>query len=219
MGFFIAALILLLILIILALKVSVKIIVGDDFIIKLGVGIFRIPLYPRKEKTIRLADYKIKRFKKNLEKSKAKEKKRLLREKSKKSTKAKTKDKANTQPAENKEKRDVVELIGKLREVVIKFITRFGNHLNIKVKRLVIIVATDNAANTAVLYGAVCGGVSCLMELFDNCLHFKYEKDAVVEVKPDFTSEKLTFSADITFSFRVWQLFDIAIRSAWAYFK
>lgn len=220
MGLLIAALIILLILLVLVLKISVKVTAGDDFALRLGIGIFKIQLFPQKEKTVRLADYKIKRFRKNIKKAEEKEKKRLLREEKKKVKKSKTKVKADSKPqGEAKAKKDILGLIGKLRLVVLKFLERFGKHLHIKIKRLIIIVATDNAADTAVLYGAVCGGVKCLMELFENCLHLKYTKDAVVSVSPDFTSDKLKLSADITFSFRVWQLFDIAIRSAWSYFN
>ncbi len=215
MGFLIALLaVLLLILIILVLKVSVRVTSGENYTLKLGVGIFRMTLYPRKEKTIRLSDYEIKKYRKKLKKQEEKERKKLL--------KKKTVKKGNAPAAKTKEapkKRDIMGMIDKIREVTLEFLTHFGRHLSIKIKRLHITVATDNAASTAMLYGAVCGAVTCLLDIMGGSLHLKYAKDAVVSVEPDFTGTKTKAIVDITFSFRTWQLLDIIIRSAWKYYN
>ena len=68
MGWILAAAIVALIVSLFFLKVSVRVIVGGDMKLTLGVWIFRFLLYPTKEKTVKLSDYKIKKFRKNKEK-------------------------------------------------------------------------------------------------------------------------------------------------------
>ena len=62
MGWIIAAAV---IAFLLLLRVSVRAKIDGDMKLTLGVWIFRFPLYPTKEKTVKLSDYKIKKFKRN----------------------------------------------------------------------------------------------------------------------------------------------------------
>lgn len=222
MGWLIALAVVVLILV---LKISVRVRMLDDVALWLGVGIFRIKLFPSKEKNLKLSDYKIKKFRKNKAKEEAaarknKKKKSDKKEKSKEqNTTDKVKKVLDKSSDSEKPKRDIIGLVTKLIEVVKIFFARFGHHLHINVKRVHIIVASPDAATTAMLYGAVCGAVQCLLELLYNCIHLKLPKSEELQVVPDFTSEKLSAEVDITFSFRLWQLFDIMIRSGWTYIK
>ena len=200
------------------LRVSVKAKIDGDMELTLGVWIFRFPLYPTKEKTVKLSDYKTKKFRNK--QAKLEEKKSGKKKKSKKkgSDRKHIASKANMVEAENDDS-DIMGLLGKITSVINVFLNRFGHHLHIKVKRLVIIIATPDAAKTAVLYGAACGAVQCLMELLNDAVHLRLPNSENLCVVPDFTSEKTTAEADITFSFSVYQIFDILIRSAIAYFK
>ena len=214
MGWLIAAAIILLILIILTLKLSVRVKLRDDVSLILGIGIFKKKLLPSKEKEVRLSDYKIDKFRKNKDKHSQKSQK-----KSKKKSATKALTSTEDSAAKEKPERDIMGLISKLLEVVKVLFKRFGHHLRIKVKRVHIIVASEDAATTAVLYGAVCGAVQCLFEFLYNCMHLTLPKSEEMQVVPDFTSEKIKAEIDITFSFRLWQIFDILLRSAWTYIK
>lgn len=217
MGWIIAAAIIALILL---LKISIKVKIVGDTKLTLGIGIFSIPLFPTKEKTLKLSDYKIKKFRKRLAKSEAEDKKKSNKKKTKAQPKHKKIGASQSKSSDTGDsERDIMGLLSKLLEVVRVFASRFGHHLHIKVKRLVIIIATPDAAQTAVLYGAVCGAVQCLMELLYNTMHVKLPKNDDIRVEPDFLSEKITAEADITFSFRLYQALDILIRSAAAYLK
>ena len=216
MGGLIAAAIILLILIILTLKLSVRVKLRDDVCLVLGIGIFKKKLVPSKEKEVRLSDYKIDRFRKNKYKQNEKLKKKT---KSNKKASKKAQNKPQGAASGEKPERDIMALISKLLEVVKVFFARFGHHLRINVKRVHIIVASEDAATTAVLYGAVCGAVQCLFEFLYNCMHLTLPKSEEMQVVPDFTSEKIKAQIDITFSFRLWQIFDILLRSAWTYIK
>lgn len=196
-------------------KVSVRVNASNDVSLTLGIGLFKKKLYPTKDDKIRLSDYKIKKFRKNKQKDNKSKKKKS----DKKSKKESPEKKGDTQKTDEKPKRDIMGFIESLTEVARVLFSRFGRHLRINVKRLYITVATPDAASTAVLFGAVCGAVQCFLELFDNTLHVTFPKSKDLQVVTDFTSEKITADIDITFSFRLWQLFDILIRSAWTYLK
>ncbi len=215
MGWLIAAAIILLILVILTLKLSVRVKLRDDVSLVLGIGIFKKKLLPSKEKEVRLSDYKIGRFRKNKDKQTEKSKRKPKKKKSAK----KALTSAEGSASNEKPERDIMGLISKLLEVVRVFFRRFGHHLRINVRRVHIIVASEDAATTAVLYGAVCGAVQCLFEFLYNCMHLTLPKSEEMQVVPDFTSEKIKAEIDITFSFRLWQIFDILLRSGWAYIK
>lgn len=220
MGWLIALCVLLLLALLLMLRIGVRVKLCDDTLLWLGVGIFRIRLYPKREKKLKLSDYEIKKFRKRKAKEEAKAKRKAAKEAGKRSEKkaADGKDSEGT-TGHTKEKRDISELVDTVLEVVKVFFERFGRHLHIKVRRLCIIVASGDAATTAVLYGAVCGAVQCLLELLDNSVKLKLPKCEEMVVTTDFTTEKTRADVDITFSLRLWQIFDVAIRSAWAYLK
>lgn len=221
-GFLIAAAIILLILF---LKIGVRVRSQGETALTLGVGIFRIPIFPVKEKEIKLSDYKIAKFRKNRARLEAKEAKKKQKKRSDKPTSAEDKTAAAVEAAKRgdteseKPKRDIAGLVETVFELVKVFLARFGKHLHIKVRRLVIIVGSEDAATTAVLYGTVCGAVQCLLELIYGCLNTKFVKDAEVRVEPDFTAVKPSALVDITFSVRVWQVFDMLIRTGIAYLK
>ncbi len=221
MGWFIALGVILLFALLLMLRIGVSIRLCDDTKLSLGVGIFRIRLYPKREKKLRLSDYEIKKFRKRKAKEEAKAKKKAAKkaEKDAKKKKSAVGKASEDVKAHTKEKRDISELLDTVLEVVRVFLERFGRHLYIKVGRLRIIVASGDAATTAVLYGAVCGAVQCLLELLDNSVKLKLPKNEEIVVTTDFTTEKTRADVDITFSFRLWQIFDMAIRSLWAYIK
>lgn len=215
MGFIIAALIIALVMF---LNTSIHIRSDGALSLKIGVGIFKIPLYPKKEKKIKLSDYKIEKFRQSEARLTEKEAKKKLKKKRKTEKKTETTEKSG-ETAVTEKKSDVTELIDTVFTLVKVFLARFGRHLHIKVDRLVIIIGSEDAASTAIIYGAVCGAMQCLIELLDNCFHTKFSRNAEVFVSPDFTAEKTSADIDITFSLRVWQILDALIRTGFVYLK
>ncbi len=222
LGFLIAFLIILLLLFI---RVGVRIRSLGDTSLAMDFGLFSIPLFPKKEKDIRLSDYKIDKFRKNREKSAEKERKKRKKRLSKKSKTAaeKTTEKVEAARRKNRglraKKKDALETAHLICDLTKTFLSRFGKHLRIKVRRVAISVGSADAATTAVIYGGVCGAVQCFTELLDSCTDVKFANNAEIKVTPDFTSEKSDAQIDITFSFRLWQVFDILIRTGIAYLK
>ena len=218
MGWLIALLVLIMLALLLLMRVGISVKLCDDTLLTLGVGIFRIKLFPRREKKLRLSDYKIDKHRRRLEKEEKKKKKKAAKKAEKKQSEKKS-GKVLSEKTEPKEKRDISELIEAVVEIVRVFFERFGRHLHIKLRRLNITVASPDAASTAVLYGAVCGAVQCLLELLYNSVTLTLPKNEEITVTPDFTSEKTRADVDITFSLRLWQVIDILFRSVWAYIK
>lgn len=215
MGFLIAAAIILLILFI---RVGVRVISDGSLSLGVDLGLFRIPIYPQKEKKIKLKRFRIGPFRRELERQEEKRRKKAEKKLAKRKKRADSgKDGECTE--EKTKKRDITGLVSTVTEVAGVFIRRFGKHLRIKIRKLVIVVATPDAASTAVLYGAVCGAVQCFLTLVDGNISVKCPKNSRVEVLPDFTAETCGAFVDISFSFRVWQLFDILIRTAVSYLK
>lgn len=215
MGFIIAAAIILLIMF---FRVGVRVLSDESLSVGIDLGLFKIPLYPAKDKKIKLKRFRIKAFRKDLAKQEAKRRKKAEKKLSKKKNKAAADEDVHSEDIQRK-KRDITELVGTVTDIAGVFIRRFGKYLRIKIRKLVIVVATPDAASTAVMYGAVCGAVQCFLELVDSNLDVKCPKSSQVEVIPDFTSERSGALVDVTFSFRVWQLFDILIRTAVSYLK
>ncbi len=218
MGFVIAAAIVLLILF---FRIGVRVRSDGELSLAIDLGIIKIPIFPKKEKSIKISDYKIKKFRENREKQAEKERKKREKQlaKNKGKSKAQPRDEVAEDAADKKKKRDISGLVSLILELSKTFLSRFGRHLRIKVSRLVIIIGSEDAATTAVTYGAVCGAVQCFMELLDNCMHVKFPKNSEIRVIPDFTKEKTSAFVDIVFSFRIWQVFDMLIRTGIAYLK
>ncbi len=222
MGFLIA---LLVILFILFIRVGVRVRTSGDLSLAADFGLFKIPIFPVKEKDIRLSDYRIQKFRRNLRKERKKAEKKREKQLKKKLKKESLLASENAEQAGGRRDKindkinDTRQLVGLVTDLAKTFLSRFGRHLHIKVRKFVITVGSDDAATTAVMYGGICGAVQCFMELLDNCFHVKFTKTSEIKVIPDFTSEKVDARIDITFSFFVWQIFDILIRTFISYLK
>lgn len=88
---------------------------------------------------------------------------------------------------------DTLETLGMIAEWLGRLFETFSRKLSVKVKKFRISVGTEDAADTAVMYGAVTGASSVLFALLQNKAKFYPAKNT--EIKADFLSGKT--SADI----------------------
>ena len=214
MGFLIAAII---IAAILCLRVSVRITAGDDFSLAAGVGFIKFRIFPAKEKKLRLKDFTSESIRKREEKERRAAEKKA--EKARKKKPAEEKPSVSAAAKEEPEKRDIPALIRKLTRVAGVFLKRFGKHLRIDLRKLNIVIATGDAAQTAVLYGVVIGAVQNLYALLVSSGTLKTTRKSELIVEPDFLAEKPRAQIDLRFSFMIWQLFDMAIRAGVEFLK
>lgn len=188
----------------------------------LRVLFLRFKITPREKKKPSLRKYTLRRYKKSLEKETAKrEKKKKRQEKKAKKSSDKKKNAADSKPKEKPKKsvKDIVELVGLISAVLGGLIRSFGKHLKIKTVRMNIIVATGDAAKTAVVYGAVCQGVAYIMELLYNLTGFTVKRNGEVTVAPDFTAESSALDLKFTFKLRVWHVFAMIFSAGLAFLK
>lgn len=180
-----AGLIFLVVVFILIARVSITIAFCDDegFMILVSLLGIKIVRFPAKEKKVKLSDYSPKKPKK------------------KKKTAPKKKKEAEPQPEKPKKKLSVTHILNIVKELLHDFFGSYSRQIVVKVAKLHIRVATDDAASTAVLYGAVIQGVSYILAILDGINDLKPLKEKDVCVVPDFTSEQ--FSADIKIVLRV----------------
>ena len=113
---------------------------------------------------------------------------------------------------------DVMDLIRKLIAVFSKLIEKLRKKLVIKLQRLNVKIGTDEAAKTAVAYGAVCCATDELLDLMRRFLKFK-EKSGAVSVEADFLSEETDFSVSVDLSLNVAAAIGIVIPTLITYLK
>ncbi|MCQ2428180.1 MAG: hypothetical protein MJ137_07265 [Clostridia bacterium] len=183
-----------------------------------GIPIRILPTSPKKD---RLKDYTPAAMEKKRKKAEKKEKSKA--EKKAKKERKKEKDKQKKAEAEKAGKakkktslKDIEKIIRLITSVVKTAVTRFAKSLRIRVARLHVGVATGDAAQTAVMYGAVTQAVSYLAYLLDSTSTLRYPAKSDVSIYADFLSEKPVLDIEIGLSICVWQVFDLLFRSAGA---
>lgn len=96
---------------------------------------------------------------------------------------------------------------------------RLWGYVDIEVKNLDVVIATPDAADTAILYGEVCAAVNGILAYLANFKNIRTHKGKL-SVRCDFySSESLRFDLDASLSFRLWQLALTALRAVLGYVK
>lgn len=177
----------------------------------LGIPFWR---YPKKKKKIRLSDYTPKK----LEKKKRREARLQDKRKKRLAKKAKRRGEpsAGSTPAK---KRGLLENLGLIREILTVLIGKSAKHIRVHADRILINVATDDAAKTAILFGAVNQAVVGILELLDQTQKLSVSRSSTISVKADFAAQKSTADISITLSLRVWQILKVLFHTALQYTK
>ena len=87
--------------------------------------------------------------------------------------------------------------------------------MRIKVARFKIKIATEDAALTAVTYGAVSQIINVLLPILSTVKNFDLPKRKNFDISADFTTTTPEIDVKVSFSLRVWHFADIGIRSLW----
>ena len=222
------------------IRATVTIEYKDDVALSVKVLFFNIKILPKKKKKpLDYSKFSAKKLRKLLKKQEEKEKKKALKKARKKAKKeekkaAKKEAKAAKKAADKKlrrrnpeeffrhraeekaKKRSLSDILSLIKAVLEVVVTRFRKHFRIKITRIRITVATGDAAKTAIMYGAISGGVAAILEVLDRTMNVKYAKpeDYDVGVDADFLGEKTVADIKIAFSLRVKDVFDIIFRAA-----
>ena len=194
-------------LLLLFIPVRLSLVFRDDLSISLSYLFLHFPLYP-KEKEVRLSDYTPRKLRK---------KKRKLKEKRKRKA-------AAAPPATAQQKKSEKPLEKRLRQLrlVISILKNVYKKIlravHIRVKRLYVKIATDDAAKTALLYGAASGAVAHLIALFESLTKTTVARGGA-NVVADFCGTESTLDAHVVFSATPISLLCVGVRAAFLFLK
>lgn len=182
--------IILFIALILALKVNIIVSYKEDLCVYLRILFIKIKLMPKKEKI------KIKKDKKSKKKSESKP------------------------AAEGEKKKGIspVKVVWEIREAILSLIKKSMNRLHFKFARLNIEIGCEDAAKTALVYGAVTQGVAYLLEILDNISNVEISRFSDINVSSNFISRKSKAECKITLYIRVFSALAVLIHLIKTYF-
>lgn len=202
-GLWITGGVLLLIAALLTAKASVLLRYSDDLTLFLTVAGIKLRLIPGKEKKIRPSRYSVRR----------------IRAERKKAARRAAKSSGKKAESGKKKKTDVPALLRTVGAAISAAVPRFGRYMKVTVARLHVAVATGDAASTAILYGAVVQSAAYIAALLDSLSVLNKPQKADVDIRADYLSESTTADVEIGLHLRIWQIFDILFKTAFAALK
>lgn len=169
----------------------------------------KIKLSPRKKKV------NLKKYSHHaMEKARKKKIKQQIKKEKKLAKKNAARSKANTKEKKVSKLRDIfthpTDIPAFLTDVydIISTVTgKFSKRLKIKIVNFNVNLGSDNAAKTAILYGAVCAGINTLITVLVHHTRYNENDNDNISVIPDFTSEKTVCDIHLQISLRPGQVF------------
>ena len=185
----------LLIALLLSTKVLLQIRYDDSLTVYLRVLFVKIRLYPsEKEK---------KKYPHSMSKRKAQKIKDSLQKKPKEEPK-KRKSKKKEKEKEPKEAPDLISILSIITNFVKSFLRLFAGSVRIRSSKLHIVVAAEDAADTAIAYGTLTQAVNLLFPMLDGIKTFKHlPRGKELSVRADFLSDTPKIDADVELYIRV----------------
>lgn len=113
----------------------------------------------------------------------------------------------------------IIDKLNSVRQILSLLFNAFRKHLHVKLTQIQIKVATSDAAQTAILYGAVSTAVACIIELIDSQTNLDKLKKSSVTVEPDFISEKSDIKLNILLSISLLGIIKVMMKSFFKYFS
>ena len=142
-------------------------------------------------------------------KKKKKKKKEKKPKKAKKKKEKKPEDKTKKKKKKKKKISDIVGLVQVLLDTVVALFKRLGRNFKIRVYAYEICVASEEAAKTAVMYGAVKTLSETIFLRLQDSINFKIVKGAPMGVYTDFLEEKFKANVKIDFSISIAGVFGV----------
>ena len=124
--------------------------------------------------------------------------------------------KSTNAPKKSKKKPDVLSILRQITDFLSAALTRLSGNGRIRVRRLVLVSAAPEAADTAVLFGQMNAALAVLMHTSGRFRQLKTEK-AKIGVYADFNADDARMDADLECDFRAWVLLRVAIDAAKTY--
>lgn len=152
-------------------------------------------------------------------KKKKKKKKEKKPKKAKKKKEKKPEDKTKKKKKKKKKVSDIVALVRMLLNVVVALFKRLGRNFKIRVYAYEICVASEEAAKTAVMYGAVKTLSETIFLRLQDSINFKIVKKAPLGIYVDFLEEKFKANVKIDFSISIAGVFGILFAAIFEFIR
>lgn len=112
----------------------------------------------------------------------------------------------------------IIDKLNSVREIISIIFNAFHRHLHVKLTKIYIRVATADAAQTAIIYGAVSTVVVCIIDILDDITNLKQLKNSSISVEPDFLSEKTDIKLNILLYISVFGAIKVLMKSFIKYY-
>ena len=112
----------------------------------------------------------------------------------------------------------IIDKLNSVREIISIIINTFHKRLHVKLTKIHIRVATPDAAQTAIIYGAVSTVVVCIIDILDDITNLKQLKNSSISVEPDFLSEKTDIKLNILLYISVFGAIKVLMKSFIKYY-
>lgn len=222
------------------IRANVEVIYNDSVQVAVKVLGVRIQITPKKKKVPKLSDFTPKKYRKRLAqdeakrlKAEAKKAKKQAKKDAKKAEKKrleeerkKAKAEGRTLPEdEKKKKKKKMELADILGWVYVGLDAlkglgkSFGKHFEIEAVKMKIAVGSEDAAQTAILYGIIVQMAAYLVEGLSAITNFRCKRREEMQITADFLSEKLVMDLHFIFKLRVWHVFALLFAAIGAALK
>lgn len=184
-----------LIALVLATRATINIVYEEQLKIYLKVLFFKFRLYPEKKRKFSSKSYE----------------KKLKKRANFKDIRLVDSDKAT-------EKLGVIDNLKMISDVLRVLFKSFSKYLHVKLAKIHIRIATPDAAQTAILYGAASASLACIVELLDSYTKLHKIKERSILIEPDFLSEKTVAKINISLSISVFGAIATIIKSIIRYY-
>ena len=113
----------------------------------------------------------------------------------------------------------IVDKLNTIRDILSILSESFHKHLHVKLSKIHVMVATGEAAKTAILYGAISTAVACIIAVIDEITNLKPIKNSSVSVEPDFLSEKTKIKLSISLYMSIAGIISVLMSSFIKYYS
>ncbi len=102
---------------------------------------------------------------------------------------------------------DIPKMLAMVRDVLGSLFLKLWRYFRVRIKNFHITVASADAAQTAMMYGVICGYGDAIMKILEKALDFKIEKGARIGADIDYLSEEMKIDAEIDISISIGGVF------------
>lgn len=174
--------------------IGVELLYDGEITVSVRALCFRYRVMPKKQKKINLRKFSKKRYEKMLAKEKKKAEKKAAK-KAKKAASAKEDEQAEAKEGEKGGKSKLVSDLWSMRSLIVRTIRSFIGRIRTERMRVRLLIGSDNAAKSALIYGAASNVAVDLQEILRTQTNLRRECEIAIGV--DFTSEKTIAEAEI----------------------